>query len=147
MDTFRLTPTENGFEGTLVKEIAGQEEEFEVVLDKYKGGGGGHERDWTYVYDAIFNNVPPVWIAKLTMHDEEAKLVIDIRNLKATMTGSLVDGILSATGKYGNATISIRAQKNPGGFSGICRKGSGNRIQSFPVVLKNRPARATAARW
>jgi hypothetical protein len=99
------------------------------------------------VYDAIINNVPPVWIAKLTMRDEEARLVIDINDQKATMMGSLVDGILSGTGDYGRETVSIRAQKTPIGFAGFFRKGRGTRIQEAPIVLRNRAARVSGPKW
>jgi hypothetical protein len=147
MDTFKLTPTENGFKGKLVKEVAGKEEEFEIVVVKGKGGGNGHERIWTYVYDTIFSNRPPVWIAKLTLHDDDARLVIEINNVKAAMEGSLVDGILSGTGKYGKSTVSIRAQESRNGFSGVFRKGTGNTVQQVPVILKNRPARTAGPGW
>ena len=145
MDVFRLTPTENGFKGTLVKEINGKQEEFEAVFVKGQGGGGGHERDWTYVYDAIFNNSPPVWIAKLTLHEDEARVVINIKGEKAAMSGSLVGGILSGTGQYGKTAVSIRALKNPNGFVGVFRKGSGIAVQEGPIILKNRHVRASAA--
>ncbi|HID75435.1 MAG TPA: hypothetical protein EYP56_05490 [Planctomycetaceae bacterium] len=147
MDTFRLKATETGFEGTLTKEVAGQTEEFEVLFVKRRGGGNGHDRDWTYVYDAIINNVPPVWIAKLTLHDDQARLVIDINDQKATMTGSLDDSILSGTGKYGAETVSIRARKVPLGFAGLFRKGSGARVVEVPIVLRNRRVRAVGIQW
>lgn len=142
MDVFHLAPTETGFKGTLLKEINGKQEEFEAVMVKGKGGGGGHEHDWTYVYDVIFSNSPPVWIGKLTVHEDQANLVILIKNEKAHLTGSLVDGILSGTGPYGRETVSIRAQKNAHGFAGVFRNGVGAAVREFPVVLKNRPARA-----
>jgi len=147
MDTFRLKPTESGFKGTLLKEVGREREVFEVELAKGEGGGGGDDRDWTYVYDAIIANSPPVYIAKLTLHEDEAKLVMDIKGVKATMVGSLVDGVLSGTGKYGGTTVSIRAQKNQGGFAGAFRKGSGTLVREFPVVLRNRPARTNTPSW
>ena len=88
-----------------------------------------------------------MWIAKLTLRDDDARLVIDINNVKAVMEGSLVDGILSGTGKHGRTTVSIRAQENRNGFAGVFRKGSGNMVQQVPVVLKNRPVRATGPGW
>jgi len=147
MDTFRLEPTESGFKGTLVKEVGKQKEVFEVELAKGKGGGGGDDRRWTYVYDAVIANSPPVYIAKLTLHEDEATLVMDIKGRKATMVGSLADGVLSGTGKYGGTTISIRALKNPGGFAGAFRKGDGALVKEYPVVLKNRPARTATPSW
>jgi len=144
MDIFKLAPTANGFQGSLMKEVGNKQEQYKVNFVKGRGGGGGHERRWTWVYDAIINNAPPVWIAKLTMHEEEATLVIDINNRMASMKGSLVENILSATGKHGSATVSIRAQKNANGFAGLLRKGRGNAVQTFPIILKNRPARAAA---
>jgi len=144
MDTFQLIPTTNGFKGKLFKDMDTRRTEFEVLFVKQEGtGGGGHERHWTYVYDAIIDGTPPVWIAKLTLHEDEADLVIDIKDVKATMTGSLVENILSGTGKYGNDIVSIRAQKTPNGFAGALREGSGTAVREHNIVLKNRHVRAT----
>ena len=146
MDTFKLTPTETGFKGTLIKEVDGKTEEYEVTCGKGKdnggdgdGGDGGHDRDWTYVYDVIFDKTPPIWIGKITMHDEQAKLVVNIKDVKARLEGSLVDGILSGTGKWERSAVSIRAQKNPNGFVGVWRQGSGNMVREYHIILKNRP--------
>ena len=147
MDTFRLTPTETGFTGTLTKEIAGKEEQYEVNMGKAKGGGGGDDHHWTYVYDVIFANAPPVWIGKLTMHEDDARLVIELNDGKAAMKGSLVDGVLSATGDYGRMAVSIRAAQNPHGFAGAFRRGSGAAVQEMPVVLKSRPGRGFGPAW
>jgi hypothetical protein len=145
MDTFKLTPTESGFKGKLFKDIDGKQEELDVAMGKGNGsGGGGQDRDWTYVYDAIFPN-QPIWIAKLTVHEQAAKLVIKIKGEKADMQGSLVENVLSTTGKYRNDAISIRAEKVRQGFSGVVRIGHGPAVREAPVVLKERPARSSAA--
>jgi len=146
MDTFKLIPSENGFTGKFVKEINGQEEEFDVNLVK-GAGGGGDDPNWTFVYDVIVNNTPPVWIGKLTLHEDQAKLVIDVNNQKATMTGSLVENVLSGTGDYGKSTVSIRAQMNPNGFAGLFRKTDGGVVRQYPIILKNRPARTAGPAW
>jgi hypothetical protein len=148
MDTFQLEPTETGFKGTLVKEQAGKREIFETVFTKGEGDGGtGEPRDWTYVYDVIFNNVAPARIGKLTLHQDEVRLAIDVNNVKAQMKGSLVDGILSATGEYGKSPVSIRAQQGTHGFGGVFRKGEGAAVVEMPVVLKNRPVRVFGPSW
>ena len=148
MDTFKLNPTEFGFKGTLQKEVGSRKEEFDVLLTKGIGnGGGGHERHWTYVYDAIVDNSLPVGIAKLTLHEQEADLAIMVRGEKSVMTGSLVDGILSGTGKHRNADVSIRAKETTGGFAGVMRTGAGPMVREFPVVLKNRAVRAVPEGW
>jgi hypothetical protein len=95
----------------------------------------------------IFSNTPPVWIGKLTMHEDEARLVIELKDGLANMKGSLVDNVLSATGDYGRSDVSIRAQKTPYGFAGAFRRGAGALVQELPVVLKNRPARAAGPGW
>jgi hypothetical protein len=147
MDTFRLTPTESGFKGQLVKEVNGKQEVFEVEMGK-STGGGGHDRHWTYVYDVIFNNQPPVYIGKITMHEDDATLMIELADGKATMKGSLVDNVLSGTGDYGRTAVSIRAQKTAQGFAGAYRQGSGSLVREVPVVLRNRPGRvAVGPAW
>ena len=148
MDTFQLEPTETGFKGTLIKEQAGKRETFETVFTKGEGGGGsGQQRDWTYVYDVIFNNVAPAWIGKLTLHQDEVRLAIDVNNVKAQMKGSLVDGILSATGEYGRTPVSIRAKQGTHGFGGVFRKGEGAAVVEMPVIMKNRPVRVFGPSW
>ncbi len=149
MDIFQLTPTETGFQGSLQKEVGSNREVFEIEMAKGDGnGGGGHQRRWTWVYDAILANTPPVYIAKLTLHDDEARLVIDIKGDKATMIGSLADGVLAGTGKFGGTTVSIRALKNPNGFAGVFRKGNNAAVREYPIVLKNRPGRvASGPAW
>lgn len=148
MDTFQLEATETGFKGSLVKEQGGKRETFEAVLTKGDGNGGsGDERDWTYVYDVIFNNVPPVWIGKLTLHQDEARLAIEVNNVKAQMKGSLTDGILSAVGEYGKTPVSIRAKQGTHGFGGVFRKGAGAAVVEMPVIMKNRPPRVVSAGW
>jgi len=146
MDTFKLTPTESGFRGTLTKETGGKEETFEAVMVKQDdGGAGGHDERYTYVYDVIINNGPPVLIGKLRLVNEDATLTIKMPDRKLTMEGSLVEGILSARVKYGTGTRSIRAQQNPNGLMGVFRKGSGTMIQDFPIILKHRPQRGLSA--
>jgi hypothetical protein len=145
MDTFKLTPTADGFKGKLLKEVDGKAEEFEVQMGKGTGGGGGHERDWTYVYDAIFGGVPPVWIAKLTVHEQQAKLAIKIKGEKADLIGSYAEGILSGTGRYKSEDVSIRAEKVARGFAGVFRIGRGSAVRESSVVLRDRPARTAAA--
>ena len=148
MDTFQLTPTESGFTGKLMKEVGEKTEEIEVGFIKVRGDGGcGDDREWTYVYDALFSN-GAVWIAKLKMKRDEADLTILIKDKKANMQGSLVDGILSGTGKYGSSTVSIRAEQVPGGFRGVMRSGSGGMVRDEPIILRNRPMRTgTGANW
>lgn len=147
MDTFHLQPTETGFKGKLTKEVNGKPDEYEATFTKGIGGGGGDDHHWTYVYDVIFNNSPPSWIGKLTLHNDEATLVILVKGEKATMKGSLVDGVLSGTGNYGKSAVSIRAQQNPNGFAGVFRRGSDVSAQEGPVILKNRPVRVAGPKW
>jgi len=145
MDIFQLTPTESGFTGILQKEVGSNKEVYEVNAAKCDGdGGGGDDRRWTWVYNAVIGGTPPVYIAKLTLHDDEATLVMKINDDKATMKGSLADGVLAGTGKYRGTTVSIRAVKNPGGFGGVFRKGDGAAVREYPIALKNRPARTGA---
>jgi len=147
MDTFKITATEDGFTGKLTKEIGDKTEEYEVGMVKGEGGSGGDDPDWTYVYDAIIANSPPIYIAKLTLHEDEARLAIDVRGEKATMTGSLVDGVLSGTGQRGRVTCSIRAEENANGFAGLFRTGSGASVRQFPIVLRNRPGLTAGPAW
>jgi hypothetical protein len=165
MDTFKLSPTTYGYKGKLVKDMGGKEQEFDAELVKGQGaGGGGDERHWTYVYDVIFNNSPPVFIGKLTLHHDEATLVIGMGMLKeekaivkgargvgvkeenAVMKGSLSpDGILAVTGSRGKTAASVRAQRNRYGFAGEYRGGAGMMVAAGPIILKNRPVRASGA--
>jgi hypothetical protein len=147
MDIFHLTPTETGFKGTLVKETSGKAEKFDVLMGKGRGGGGDDDWDWTFVYDVIFAGQPPVYIGKLRLHEDDARLVVELADGKADMKGSLVEGILSATGRYANTVVSIRAEKNAHGFAGAYRQGAGALVREVPVVLKNRPVRAGRQTW
>ena len=147
MDIFHLTPTESGFKGTLVKETSGKTEKYEVLMGKGRGGGGDDDWDWTYVYDVIFAGQPPVYIGKLRLHEDDARLRIELKDGIADMKGSLVENVLSATGKYANTAVSIRAAKTPHGFAGAYRQGAGAQVVEVPVVLKNRAVRAGRQTW
>ena len=148
MDIFKLSPTTYGYKGKLVKDMGTKEQEFDAELVKGDGnGGGGHERDWTYVYDVIFNNSPPVFIGKLTLREDQATLVIALlKGERAAMKGSLTnDGVLAVTGSRGHTAASVRAQRNPHGFLGEYRSGTGMAVAAGPIILKNRPARVSGA--
>lgn len=152
MDTFKLSPTTYGYKGKLVKDMGNKEQEYDAELVKGDGtGGGGNDHDWTYVYDVIFNNSPPVFIGKMTLHEDEVTLtVLMMKGEKAIMKGSLTnDGVLAVTGSRGKTAASVRAQRNPHGFMGEYRSGAGLMVSAGPIILKNRPARVAsgAAAW
>ena len=145
MDQFHLKASGGGFAGTLTKEGEGARQESKVTFTKdgVTGCGGGGDREWTYVYDLIFDNTaPPVWIAKVTFRAHEADVVFNVNDHLLSMKGSLAEGILSATGQEGHGAGSVRLQKNPQGFMGVFREGTATAARDRPVVLRNRPGRA-----